>query len=424
MNFRISPKVQRLFSTKLWYVPMLATAMGLMFVRLAVLAGMLPVKDFAAYSAGLLVSSSFCMLACFGLQSLLQRDLPLFIFRKRERAGEVLLMQCTIAALLAAIVGLILMNIVGAELVGLTTIGLSAAIFHGLSQQLFTVATIDSRSRNKPVHFALQNLQRAIPITVVGPIVIIIGGDPLAILVAEASLTLIVTSWIFSEKFKHSVLSMFIAASVGWRRVRYVNWYSALTLLAVSSLGFMTINVDRWVAARWLSPDEFGQYAFAWTLLSVAQAIQSIINASTYQALSQEYALLGRQQCFSRAVKYSIFTICLIISAFLIFYPLVIFFIENIFEKYKNTINIIPIFIGIFILRVSDFFSSYFIISGQEKKLLYILFITTTFSSLTWASYFGFGVSRFSLISISTLALMISMSNYAVIALVSWWSTK
>jgi len=58
---------------QLWYLPVLASAMALMMARIMAAARLLDVPSFATYSTGLLLSTTFCMLACLGLQSLLQR---------------------------------------------------------------------------------------------------------------------------------------------------------------------------------------------------------------------------------------------------------------------------------------------------------------------------------------------------------------
>ena len=48
---------------QLWYAPVLTLAMGLLLMRNLVMARLLDVPGFAEFSAGLLVSSTFCMLA-------------------------------------------------------------------------------------------------------------------------------------------------------------------------------------------------------------------------------------------------------------------------------------------------------------------------------------------------------------------------
>ena len=413
-----------MFSARLWYVPMLAVSMGLMLLRLAIIAKMLPVSEFAAFSAGLLVSSSFCMLGCFGLQSLLQRDLPILIMRRRERAGEVLVMQCVLMAVAAAFFGIILVSASNGSLVGLTSVGLSISLFHGLSQQLFTVATIDSRSRNQPVLFARQNLERAIPLVIASPAIILLGGGSMTILIVEASITLLLFTRLLVDKFRWTPSAISSALRVGWRRMPNVNWRSAITLLAVSSLSFVVLNLDRWIAAQWLSANNFGQYAFAWTLISMAQSIQLIINASVYPTLSQKYALLGKKLCFSLALKLSIVTLISGIVISVIFYPVIEILISSIFKKYSAVLIIIPIFLAVAIFRISDFWSSFLIITGNEIKVLKTLLLTAISILLCWLLFLNFEKNNFSLIAIAILALSITFVNYIALAFWAWKQSR
>src|SRR5688572_29095745 len=89
---------------QLWYAPVLAVATALMMLRLFALAALLDIPNFAQVGVGLLVSSTFTMLACLGLQSVLQRDMPVMFVRGRERAARVLLAQCVVAAYASAAV--------------------------------------------------------------------------------------------------------------------------------------------------------------------------------------------------------------------------------------------------------------------------------------------------------------------------------
>src|SRR5690349_14433188 len=102
-----------------WYAPLLAAAMALMMGRLLILARLLRVEEFGALSGALLVSGTFCMLGCLGLQSMLQRDWPVFIVHKRERRGLVLAAQCNLTAMAAAAIAVLIAS-VAPSLVGMS----------------------------------------------------------------------------------------------------------------------------------------------------------------------------------------------------------------------------------------------------------------------------------------------------------------
>lgn len=423
MNLRISPKVQQLFSKNLWYVPMLATAMGLMFVRLAIVARMLPVAEFASYSAGLLISSSFCMLACFGLHWLLQRDLPIMIIHRRERAGGVLLLQCVLVAVLSAAAGGLVILVLEATLVGLTTAGVLLSLFHGLSQQLFTVTTVDSRSRNLPVQFARENLERAVILIVAAPIIIASGGGALTILFIEGFVTIALSAHQIFAKFSRNNLGFLLTLSIGYRAITKVRWRTALTLLAVSSLGFVVLNIDRWVGAQWLSVTQFGNYAFAWTLLSIAQSVQTIINASFYPMISQRYALIGRYPSFIYTAKFAAVTFGtgLILSAIL--YNIVSFLMDNFYPNYSDAKELLPYFFIIVAFRTSDFWPSFLIVTRQDQRLLFIMVFTTACTIATWAGLQDFNFQKLKITDLGALALMVTVTNYIAAALFAWKSS-
>src|SRR5438094_432985 len=130
MNFgAMTPRSAR----QLWYAPVLALATALMMVRLFALARLLDIPNFAQLSAALLVSTTFTMLGCLGLQSLLQRDMPIMFVRGRERAARVLLAQSVVVAYASALVAMLAAFVVPLDFgspANLVVLG----IVHGLSQ--------------------------------------------------------------------------------------------------------------------------------------------------------------------------------------------------------------------------------------------------------------------------------------------------
>lgn len=420
MNFKGFQKTNLRSLANLLYAPILAFAMGLMLLRIIVAARLLSVPDFAAYSAGLLVSSSFCMLSCFGLAWLLQRDLPIMIVRGRERAGGILLIQCAIVTVLSALVGLLFLFAIDVSLVGLTTIGLCVALFHGASQQLFTIATTDSRSRNLPLRFAFQNIERAVATALAGPAVIWLGGEAQAILAVEALLTIALSSRLLIKKFRSDQFAIGSALRLGWTRLPRVEWESALTLLAVSALSFVILSSDRWIATQWLSANLFGQYAFAWTLFTIAQSVHQIINSSAYPLLSQRYAIHGITASFKFAMILSTSSFILSVIFSLPAYFMLGCVVDVYFPEYDNVIDIIPIFLLAVSFRVSDFWTSFMIVARHERKITYILVANMFLAMFLWMIYLNFDVNRIQINSIAVLALTLSFTNYVVLAFFSW----
>ena len=356
---------------QLWYAPVLGLAMGLMMVRTLVMAKLLSVPSFAQYSGGLLVSSTFCMLGCLGLQSLLQREMPVQIVWHRERAAVVLLMQCLIVTTGCAIIGLLLVA-AGFSVAGLTSNFLAIGIFHGLSQQVFLIATVESRSRGESLYFARQNLERAGIALAISCGIGALFESAAAVLLAEAMVSYLLTLKIMSGVFRRARTKMKVVVLLASRHFNEIPWSSAIALLAVMFVGFAYLNADRWLAAQWLRPAEFALYSFAWILLLIAQSLQSLINASFFPLLARRFASAGSSAAFGLCARSSIglLLLCAIFSwpAGIILNALVLHW----FPLYANSMSVISIFLWVAVLRISDFWASYLIMLGCEKRLLLV----------------------------------------------------
>lgn len=405
---------------QLWYAPVLALAMGLMLVRLLVMARLLDVPAFALYSAGLLVSSSFCMLACLGLQSLLQRELPVMIVRRREHAGGVLLMQCVLVAFICAAAAVAIVVVGDVSLAGLSPVLLVLALVHGLSQQLFLVATVDSRSRGQSMQFARQNLDRALVVSFAGGAVAAAGGPVAVVLGTEAALSLLLAGWLLRWQFHAIPLQLSAMVRLALRRLPFTAWWSALALLAVASLGFGVINADRWLAAHWLPTAMFAQYAFAWTVLMVAQSVQVVINASLFPMLARRFASHGGGSAFSISVRASLGLLVCGVAVALPLWSLLDYAIANWFAAYAGARGLLPMFLAIAVLRVSDFWSSYLVVVGHETRLLILNSLSVVVAVLAWWWFALPTADALSADQVALLAMLLAAIGYVVSAAAAW----
>lgn len=413
MKFPIAVTPRRL--RQLWYVPLLSAAMGLILGRTLVMAKLLDIPSFAQFSGGLLVSSTFTMLGCLGLQSLLQREMPVQIFRRRERASVVLLTQCVTVATACALVGLLLV-VAGLHVAGLSSGLLAIGIIHGLSQQLFLIATVESRSRGQPLTFALQTMVRALMVLVVSIAIGVLFKSAVAVLMAEATISLLVTYRILQNVWQPSRLSAALAFRLAIRRIRQIPWPSALALLAVACIGFFLMNIDRWVAVRLLQPIAFANYAFAWTVLMVGQSLQSVINTSIYPMLARRFATAGADASFRFAAvaSISLLFVCAITSwpAYWLLNAVVMRW----FPTYLGSSNIFGVFIFVASLRLSDFWSSHLVIVGQEKRLLLATFTVGAIVFGGWLSVFAPSARGItSMADVAWLAVALTIVGYLVV---------
>ena len=405
---------------RLWYVPLLSSAMALMLARMFVLAKILSVSAFAAFSKGTLVSTTFTMLGCLGLQALLQRELPVQFVRGRETAGHVLLAQCVIVAVACAIVGQVL-ALLGLAAPAIPAWIVSIGVLHGLSQQLFLVATVDSRSRGDPLRFARQSLVRGALVFVASATVASATHSAGWTLAAEATLSIFLSQVALRETWvrrSRPVAAVFILAL---RRLGHIKWSVALALLAVALVTFVGLSADRWIAARALPQDAFALYAFAGTVLLVAQALQLVVNASVYPYLARQFARQGSGTAFRLCVRVSLGL--LVVGALLVAPAIWVadFFVHRWFVSYIGALAIMPLFMYVSVLRLSDFWSSYLIIVGAERRLLLVNIIAIIVGAGGWVAWF-WPMESIALapLQIAELAAALAVSAYAGGAIAAW----
>ena len=421
MKFSIAVTPQRL--RQLWYVPLLGLAMGLILVRTLVMANLLDIPSFAQFSGGLLVSSTFSMLGGLGLYFLLQREMPVQIIRGRERAAALLLMQSLSAATACALAGLVLVA-AGIEVGGLESSILAIGIIHGLSQQVFLIATVESRSRGLPLTFSLQTLVRAVIVLVVSIGVGILLKSAGAVLMAEAIVSLLLTHKVLKGVWQRARVGAVMVFLLAVRRISRVRWSSAIVLLAVGSMGFLLMNIDRWAAVRLLQPTAFAYYAFAWMVLMVAQSMQAVINASVYPMLARRFASAGRAASFRIAAGASS---GLLLACAITFWPaywLMNAVIMRWFPTYAESMSIFGLFMLVAALRLSNFWSSHLLIVGHERRLLLVNFTTGTIVFAGWFYLLASGVNGSVEIRVlAWLAVALTVVGYLA-AFVTAWTTR
>lgn len=409
---------------QLWYVPLLGASMALMLVRTLVIARLLDVSAFATFSGALLVSSTFCMLNCLGLLQLVQRELPVQIMRGRERAGQLLVFQAVLVAAMCAAAGLIL-AICGATAAGLGRVLMVIGIVHGFSQQAFLVAASESRCRGDPVRFARQNLLRSASVLILGSMVAGATRSPGWTLVTEAMLSLLLTQRMLVEGRAQSGLGAMALYSLAFRQLRHVAWSGALTLMAVTMIAFSVVNADRWVAAQLLTPVGFALYTFASIVLMIASASQSLLNTSIYPMIARRYATGGSRATYRICALVSV---TVLIAGALIVWPAYEVFelaVRRGFPRYAGAEGILVPLLAVGVLRVSDFWSSFLVITKRERSLLAVNVAAALIGALAWALWSRpWSRSAIGIQDVSYLAVMLAVSVYVGIALTSALSVR
>lgn len=409
---------------QIWYIPTLGLAMGMMMVRPLLMARILDVEGFAYYSAGLLVSSTFCMLGCIGLQSLLQRDMPGQLMRNRELAAAILLMQCIIIALICAALGLILSSI-ELELAGISRSMLATSILHGLAQQIFLLATVESRSRGQPLRFSQQQLLRAILVLLSGSVAAVSLDSAMVVLQVEAVVSLLVSWKMLAGIWRKQVVNVLAISYLAITRLGRIPWRSAFALFAVMVASFSLLNVDRWLAASLLSSVVFAQYAFAWVMLMVAQSVQAIVNTSIFPILARRFAINGKRACFKVAARTSI--ILLVMGAVAAWPALWVIdaIIFRWYPDYTRATSLLEFFVWVSVFRISDFWSSYLIVVGHEKRLLLVNLLVASLVSVIWVNQVEPWLpGNLQPVNLAILVISLTVANYGAVFSMAYISRR
>lgn len=407
---------------QLWYVPLLALAMGLMMLRLLLMARVLDVRAFSEFAAGSLVSSTFCMLGCLGLQPMLQREWPVNMVRRQEMRGLVRAAQCNVIALLCCLAGLLGASL-GLSLAGMTPAVLSVGLLHGLAHQLFLVATVESRSRGEARRFAGQNLVRAAGALSLSVVAAVCTGSGVVALAIDSLLTIALALGFFQSALRRVGAALIYSLAI--RRLNRVRWKSALTLMGVMIVGFSMLNVDRWVASDRLSARGFAYYSFAWIVLSISQSVQTVINASLYPLVARRFAQYGRGVALDLCLRTSLVSLVVFALAAVPMGYLLDYGVQRWYPEYAEALVVLPLFLAIAVLRISDFWSTFLHIAGFEARLLKLNLGAAALAILVWISLaHPFAGEPATLRQLAWLAALLTSFAYVALAVASRRTTN
>jgi O-antigen/teichoic acid export membrane protein len=414
--FELTPRRRR----QLWYAPLLAVAMALVLARFLVLARLLDLPGFAAFSGGILISSTYCMVGCLGLQTLLQREWPVRLVQGQKHRGLVGAAQCHLVALATALLACLAIG-AGLQWAGMAPLLLTVSVLHGMAQQAFLVATTESRSGGDALGYARQQLLRSGLWLVLGTGVASATGNPLWVIAVEAAVSGLVALAVWRAALMRAALGWRAAFVLAWRRLPALPWRTALTLMVVLLLTFATLNADRWVASRLLSPAGFAHYSFAAIVLAVSQAMQALVNASIYPLLARRFASHGAAVMYRLCLRAAGGFVLIGVLVSLPLYGVLQHGITRWYPQYADVIPLLPLLLGVGVLRLADFWSSFLMIAGHEQHLLALHGATAGTAVLVWLAWVRpWSDVPTTLWDIGLLALLLSVLATAATAGAAW----
>lgn len=351
------------------YVPLLGLAALVSFAKLLIYAQLTGVESFGSLSKMLLVSTAFGMVGSLGLQAVASRDLPALFARGRARRGLWLLARTAALTTLVAAIGLVAV-LLGTRMFDLSPQELALGLVHGWSQQLFLLAAFESRSRLAMTRYARDMLARSASVALAGAAAAGLGAGATGIALVEILLTMLFVALTAQRALRLANLTwgwLFGAARVD---AAPMPWTRALTLLASTIAIFLSLNVDRWIAAEVLPKPAFGQYAFAWLALVVAQSFQSLLNSSLLPLLAQRRAH-GQEASAYRLTR--LLTFGLLLTGGTALAPvlwMLNYAVESWMPQYSAALPLMLPLLLASLFRLADFWSSLLIVIERESTLL------------------------------------------------------
>lgn len=408
---------------QLWYLPVLGTGMALLLLRVLLMARLLDVPAFAHYSMGLVVASVFCMLGALGLYPLLQRDMPGELARGRRRRALVLLAQCLLVAGGCAALALPA-ALLPRAIAGLSGLAFAVAVLNGLSQQVFLIATTESRSAGEPLRYAWQNFGRAAAIVLASGLVAAGTGSAFLVLGVEAMLSLAVSFAIVRRAGLRARLPLALLWRAAAGRLARAPWRTALVFLGVSLAASLLANADRWLGAELLPVEAFAHYAFAATAVILAQAVQGMVAAAVYPMVARRFALAGLAPAFRLAAVSSFGLLGAAAAASVPLHYAAAWAIARWYPAYQAAIALLPVLLAVCCLRVSDFWSAFLAASRHERLLLVVHATVAVGGCAAWLAWAARGGMQVDAQAIAWLALLLAAASYAAVLLAALWCRR
>jgi len=401
------------------YTPLLAIAAAISLVRIVVYARLLPVEQFGITSQILLLSGFFGLFGNLGTQLIAHREMPVLFQREQPREAVGVMARSIYVTVTLGMLCLAF-GFVGARPFELSRFDFALSVIHGVLVQLFTTVVIESKSRLAMMRYTRDMTVRATLMIVMGGGAAYVGWGGEGVIEAEILATLVVLPSLTWTVLKRAHVPLCDLFAMLRTTVADVPWGPALILLAGSLVGFLSFNLDRWIAASTLDRREFAQYSFAWITLLGAQSLQFLLNAGIFPLLARRTMGGALLSGLRLAGAISIATLCLgllgVASAIL----LVPMAVSAWLPQYQSALPLILPLGAAAVFRISDFWASYLIASHREMRLFKVQAAILVVVTMIWVAVAAAtGYSDMGL-SLAWLAFALAFATHLGNAIAAW----
>lgn len=373
------------------YMPILAGASALLFVRTFVYARIFPVEDFGALNQAMLVASTFTSLAGLGLMQLAQKMLPQWCALDERHRFEDLLTSCVaMCAVSGAVAALVLAIAVGLGWLHGAWL-FAVALPFAISQYLFSVRLIEIKSELRFLDHSRVSIIRAVVLLSMGVAVAALTGSVPATLAVEALVTLGVTLPILAGERGKAVLRKL--RSLGRDRSWFTAYYApALRLFYLNGTLALLYAIDRWFGVALLTKHEYGIFALGLTIISLFETLQLIVNVSAYPLMGRMIARGEQGRAFRFATLASVVVIAIGGICYVPFTLLLDWLLQRFLPSYLEAAGVIRLAVLVGILRLADFYGSFAILLDRERRLTFAsgLLLAAAFVAIVVANATGY----------------------------------
>lgn len=387
------------------YLPFLAVALILTMSRLLVYARILDLDQFGIFNLFLVTSTIYIATSCFGLYVDLQRKMPVELANgKIKDAIGRLILTCQgalIVAMLSAI-GVFAFSLFDHFDMNVIFLG----IIFGVSQKIFMIVITESRCATDTMRYSKHTLMRAVLIVIFAIPVAKYFNSAFAIVVTEILISCIISILLLQRLLIRYGVNIKEALSISRKIAQQIEWHSMFSIFVLMMGLAASLNLDRWIAAQYLSITDFSLYSFAAIIMTIAYQGQAMINAALYPAVAIRFAE-SSSSAFKMTFLVSICMFTLAILGCLVAVPAISWGVETYYTGYIQSVPLILPLALAASFRISDYWGNFLIIAGAEVLALIVGFLSTIIPLLLWTIY-----GAVTPIGISYLVLAISASNY------------
>jgi O-antigen/teichoic acid export membrane protein len=351
------------------YMPILAVASGLLFLRTLVYARLLSVEGFGLWTQAMLVANTFTTLASAGLMHLAQKVLPQFHTREEHDNFEDLLTSCVaICGISGALAALLLGLAVGVGWLPPDWVFVAVLPF-AIAQYLVTVRLIEIKSELRFIDHAKLSVVRAVLLLVLGVSVAALSGSVAATLIVEAAISLVLSWPLLSGERGRKVLDKLS------RLRRDHRWFAnfrdaALRLFWLNGVLVALYALDRWFGIALLTHYEYGIFAIGLTIITLFETLQLIVNVSAYPLMSRMIAHGEKHRAFRFATVASVVVIGCGALCYIPFVLMLDMLLRSFLPEFLEASPVIRLAVIVGILRLADFYGTFAILLNRERRLM------------------------------------------------------